>query len=68
MEVSVSKAHQIKKKYHLINKYSDLQTRKEMREKAWEIDVWASTVSKTVKLIDKMDSRILKPNPFSPFK
>ena len=25
----------------------DLQTRKEMREKAWEVDQWASTVSKT---------------------
>ena len=49
-------------------KYPDLQSRKEMREQAWKDDGWASTVTHTVKLIDHMQSRILKPTDFSPFK
>eukprot|EP00842_Homolaphlyctis_polyrhiza_P006047 jgi/Hompol1/6443/HPOL_001708-RA len=48
--------------------YPDLQVRKEMREKAWEADAWAQTVHKTVKLIDHMQSRIMRPLDFSPMK
>ncbi|KAI8922049.1 hypothetical protein DFJ77DRAFT_445106 [Powellomyces hirtus] len=48
--------------------YPDLQVRKEMREKAWEVDGWAQTVYKTVEMTETMKSTILKPLPFSPLK
>ncbi|KAI8913682.1 hypothetical protein EDD86DRAFT_187208 [Gorgonomyces haynaldii] len=46
--------------------YPDLQQRKELREKAWEVKGWAETVVKTVKLIDSMQAHILTSLPFSP--
>ncbi|KAL2918781.1 hypothetical protein HK105_201615 [Polyrhizophydium stewartii] len=48
--------------------YPDLQVRKEMREKAWEVEGWSQTVHKTVTLIDHMQSRIVTPLDFSPMK
>ncbi|KND04086.1 uncharacterized protein SPPG_01528 [Spizellomyces punctatus DAOM BR117] len=48
--------------------YPDLQVRKEMREKAWQVDGWAQTVARTVPLIETMESTIMKPMPFSPLK
>ncbi|KAI9015188.1 hypothetical protein BC832DRAFT_547657 [Gaertneriomyces semiglobifer] len=48
--------------------YPDLQTRKEMREKAWQVDGWSKTVSNTVRYINEMNAIILKPMPFSPLK
>ncbi|KAL5036332.1 hypothetical protein BDEG_24272 [Batrachochytrium dendrobatidis JEL423] len=46
--------------------YPDLQVRKEMREKAWEVEGWSQTVHKTVQLIDHMQARIVTPLPYSP--
>ncbi|KAI9105309.1 hypothetical protein DFS34DRAFT_655376 [Phlyctochytrium arcticum] len=48
--------------------YPDLQVRKEMREKAWEVDGWAQTVFNTVQLIQTMQATVMKPMPFSPLK
>ncbi|GAB5587923.1 hypothetical protein Unana1_02823 [Umbelopsis nana] len=48
--------------------YPDLQTRKTTREDAWQVDGWADTVINTVRLINKMQSSILKPLDFSPLK
>ncbi|KAH6559726.1 hypothetical protein BASA50_004980 [Batrachochytrium salamandrivorans] len=45
--------------------YPDLQVRKEMREKAWEVEGWSQTVHKTVGLINHMQARIVTPMPFS---
>ncbi|KAH9995959.1 NIPSNAP-domain-containing protein [Russula vinacea] len=60
----VGRLHQV---YHLWQ-YPDLQTRKEMRERAWEVDGWADTVHKTSQLARTMDSLIMIPLPFSPLK
>lgn len=48
--------------------YPDLQVRKEMREKAWQVDGWAQTVYNTVDLIETMEATIMRPMPFSPLK
>ncbi|KAF6766697.1 NIPSNAP-domain-containing protein [Ephemerocybe angulata] len=53
---------------HHLWQYPDLQARKELRQKAWQIDGWAETVSKTSKMADSMDSFILSPLDFSPLK
>ncbi|KAH6917024.1 NIPSNAP-domain-containing protein [Coprinopsis sp. MPI-PUGE-AT-0042] len=53
---------------HHLWQYPDLQTRKELRQQAWQLDGWAETVSKTSKLAEHMDSFILSPLPFSPLK
>jgi len=53
---------------HHMWQYPDLATRKEVREKAWQRDGWAETVSKTAQLARYMDSSILKPLPYSPLK
>nr|GAT57472.1 predicted protein [Mycena chlorophos] len=60
----VGRLHQV----HHLWQYEDLSARKEMREKAWQIDGWAGTVSKTSQLTKFMDSFILRPLPFSPLK
>jgi len=60
----VGRLHQV---YHLWQ-YQSLQMRKEMREKAWQLDGWADTVHKTAQLARTMDSLILTPLPFSPLK
>lgn len=46
--------------------YPNLQVRKEMREKCWEVDGWAATTFNTVRLIDTMNSRVVRPFKFSP--
>ena len=45
-----------------------MESRKQMRQKAWEIDTWSNTVAKTVKLTNQMSAQILKPLPYSPLK
>ncbi|KAF9531947.1 hypothetical protein CPB83DRAFT_848075 [Crepidotus variabilis] len=58
----VGHLHQV----HHMWQYPDLHTRKETREKAWQLDGWAETVSKTSQLANSMDSFILTPLSFSP--
>jgi len=60
----VGRLHQV----HHLWQYPDLHTRKEMREKAWQIDGWADTVHKTAQLAKYMDSYLLVPLSFSPLK
>ncbi|KAH8990135.1 NIPSNAP-domain-containing protein [Lactarius hatsudake] len=60
----IGRLHQV---YHLWQ-YQNLESRKEMRERAWEADGWADTVHKTSQLARSMDSFILTPLPFSPLK
>jgi len=60
----VGRLHQV----HHLWQYPDLATRKETREKAWQLDGWAETVSKTSQLAKFMDSFILEPLSFSPLK
>jgi len=60
----IGRLHQV----HHMWQYPDLATRKEIREKAWQRDGWAETVSKTAQLAKFMDSFILVPLPFSPLK
>ncbi|CAJ0837875.1 16222_t:CDS:2 [Entrophospora sp. SA101] len=50
------------------NIFYDLENRKITREKAWEVDGWAETVYKTVRLVQKMETNILKPLDFSPLR
>ncbi|KAF7966217.1 hypothetical protein HWV62_39479 [Athelia sp. TMB] len=60
----VGRLHQV----HHLWQYPDLATRKETREKAWQVDGWAETVSKTSQMAKFMDSFIMSPLPFSPLK
>ncbi|TFL03646.1 NIPSNAP-domain-containing protein [Pterulicium gracile] len=60
----VGRLHQV----HHLWQYPNLDTRKEMRETAWQIDGWADTVQKTAELAKEMDSFILEPLPFSPLQ
>ncbi|KII93671.1 hypothetical protein PLICRDRAFT_152597 [Plicaturopsis crispa FD-325 SS-3] len=60
----VGRLHQV----HHLWQYPDLAARKELREKAWKIDGWAETVSKTSQLATTMDAFILQPLSFSPLK
>ncbi|KAF9055830.1 hypothetical protein BJ165DRAFT_449208 [Panaeolus papilionaceus] len=60
----VGRLHQV----HHMWQYPNMQTRRDMREKAWQNDGWAETVSKTSQLAWSMDSHILIPLPFSPLK
>ncbi|KAG2202651.1 hypothetical protein INT47_002083 [Mucor saturninus] len=53
--------------YHMWT-YPDLQTRKTTREDAWNTEGWPETVYKTVRLVDNMNSFILKPLSFSPLR
>ncbi|CAJ0837880.1 16224_t:CDS:10 [Entrophospora sp. SA101] len=53
---------------HHMWQYPDLENRKITREKAWEVDGWAETVYKTVRLVQKMEANILKPLDFSPLR
>lgn len=48
--------------------YESLDDRRKKRELVWQNDTWSSTVSKTVKLCNTMDSRIMKALPFSPLR
>ncbi|PCH34216.1 NIPSNAP-domain-containing protein [Wolfiporia cocos MD-104 SS10] len=60
----VGRLHQV----HHMWQYPDLQTRKETREKAWKLDGWSETVSKTAEYSMLMDAIILEPLPYSPLK
>lgn len=60
----IGRLHQV----HHLWQYPSLDSRKELREKAWQLDGWAETVSKTAQLAKTMDSFILLPLPFSPLK
>ncbi|TBU34385.1 NIPSNAP-domain-containing protein [Dichomitus squalens] len=60
----VGRLHQV----HHMWQYPDLQSRKELRERAWVLDGWSETVSKTAEFSMLMDSIILEPLPFSPLK
>ncbi|XP_002739910.1 protein NipSnap homolog 2-like [Saccoglossus kowalevskii] len=53
---------------HHIFAYENLQTRKEVRENAWQKPGWDQTVAYTVPLIRKMESRIMRPFAHSPLK
>ncbi|TFK41824.1 NIPSNAP-domain-containing protein [Crucibulum laeve] len=60
----VGRLHQV----HHMWQYPNLEARKETREKAWQIDGWAETVSKTSQLATSMDAFVLTPLSFSPLK
>ncbi|KAG9010316.1 hypothetical protein FRB94_010666 [Tulasnella sp. JGI-2019a] len=60
----VGRLHQV----HHMWQFESLESRKALREKAWTVDGWASTVDKTAKLTQDMDSSILKPLPYSPLR
>ncbi|GBE77428.1 NIPSNAP-domain-containing protein [Sparassis latifolia] len=60
----VGRLHQV----HHLWQYPNLETRKETREKAWKLDGWSETVSKTAEYSRLMDSIILKSLPYSPLK
>jgi len=60
----VGRLHQV----HHMWQFPDLTTRKETRQKAWEVDGWAETVLKTSLLAKSMDAYILTPVPWSPLK
>ncbi|OMH78800.1 Protein NipSnap-like protein [Zancudomyces culisetae] len=53
--------------YHIWH-YKDLAERKESRRLAWTNKTWSTSVYNTTKLIEKMDSLILKPIDFYDFK
>jgi len=60
----VGRLHQV----HHMWQYSDLETRKMTRERAWQVDGWSDTVHKTGQLATTMDAYILSALPFSPLK
>ncbi|KAG7117311.1 Protein NipSnap 1 like protein [Verticillium longisporum] len=51
---------------HHLWQFANLEERKIRREQSWQIEGWSETVHKTVPLIQKMESRILTPMPWSP--
>ena len=51
---------------HYLWQFQDLRERQVGREKSWNEKGWSGTVHKTIPLIDKMESRILVPLPWSP--
>ncbi|KAF0428696.1 NIPSNAP-domain-containing protein [Gigaspora margarita] len=53
---------------HHMWQYPDLEKRKITREQAWQVDGWAETVYKTVRLVRTMETNILKPLDFSPLR
>ncbi|KAM0746897.1 NIPSNAP-domain-containing protein [Meredithblackwellia eburnea MCA 4105] len=58
----IGKLHQVHHMWH----YPSLEERRLTRQKAWEIDTWSGTVSKTVKLTTSMEANVLRGLPFSP--
>ncbi|TDL28080.1 NIPSNAP-domain-containing protein [Rickenella mellea] len=60
----VGRLHQV----HHLWQYPNLESRKETRENAWQLDGWSDTVHKTAQLAKYMDAFILVPLPFSPLK
>ncbi|KAK9459499.1 NIPSNAP-domain-containing protein [Lipomyces oligophaga] len=57
----------LNKVFHLWQ-FADLEHRRISRDKCWDLKGWADTVHETVPLINKMESNILVPLPFSPLK
>jgi len=57
----VGRLHEV----HHLWQYPDLQSRKETREAAWQLDGWADTVHKTAQLAKYMDASILVPLRYS---
>jgi len=51
---------------HYLWQFQDLRERQVAREKSWGEKGWSGTVHKTVPLIQRMESRILVPLPWSP--
>lgn len=51
---------------HHLWQFADLRERQVGREQSWNERGWSDTVHKTVPLINKMESRILVPLPWSP--
>ena len=47
---------------------SNLDHRREMRERAWSQQGWPETVVKTARLVDLMDTYIMTPLSWSPLK
>lgn len=53
---------------HHLWQYPDLRTRKQTREKAWQISGWSDTVKETVKLAQSMTCAVLLPCKWSSLK
>nr|POE90170.1 protein nipsnap like 1 [Quercus suber] len=51
---------------HHLWQFADLEERRARREQSWSVSGWGDTVHKTVPLIQKMNSRIMVPMPWSP--
>lgn len=51
---------------HYLWQFPDLRARQVAREKSWGEKGWSGTVHKTVPLIQRMESRIMVPLPWSP--
>ena len=60
--------HSLLKPYWFIPSFCPNQTRREMRESAWQRPGWNETVTYTVQLIRHMESKIMVPTSFSPMK
>ncbi|TFK77446.1 NIPSNAP-domain-containing protein [Pluteus cervinus] len=60
----IGSLHQV----HHLWQFENLEKRRDTREQAWQIDGWATTVSKTSQLAKSMDCSILSPLSFSPLK
>ncbi|WPH01762.1 protein nipsnap like 1 [Acrodontium crateriforme] len=51
---------------HHLWQFADLEERRARREQSWSVPGWGETVHRTVPLIQKMDSKIMVPMPWSP--
>ncbi|CAK3793867.1 Hypothetical predicted protein [Lecanosticta acicola] len=51
---------------HHLWQFADLEERRARREESWAVPGWGETVHKTVPLIQRMNSRIMVPMPWSP--
>jgi hypothetical protein len=60
----IGKLHQV----HHIWQYDSLDSRKELRERAWSAPGWSDTVVKTADMATSMNASILLPLPFSTLK
>ncbi|KAK0264058.1 hypothetical protein LTR48_005810 [Friedmanniomyces endolithicus] len=50
---------------HHLWQFADLEERRARREQSWSVPGWGETVHRTVPLIQKMNSRIMMPMPWS---
>jgi len=51
---------------HHLWQFANLEERKIRREKSWSVEGWGETVHNTLPMIQKMQSRIMVPMPWSP--